>query len=280
MPELPEVETVRRGLAPVLENAHLKTVVVRREKLRIPIPGDLASRLEGARVVTIGRRAKYLLLEMDNAAVALIHLGMSGHMTIYKEPPPPPGPHDHVDFITENDVCVRFTDPRRFGLITLDTSDHVHEHKLLRHLGPDPLSNEFNAIELAARLKGRATSIKGALMDQKTVAGLGNIYVSESLFRAGISPKRKAASVQGGRAEKLAAAIREVLTDAISAGGSSLRDHVSPDGELGYFQHQFGVYGREGEPCPGCTCDWAKSGGIRRFVQSGRSTYYCPARQR
>jgi formamidopyrimidine-DNA glycosylase len=280
MPELPEVETVRRGLAPALENATLTAVEVRVQKLRWPLPDDLAARLVGNRVKRLTRRAKYILVHMDDGCVLIIHLGMSGHMTVWREPPPAPGRHDHIDFVTDAGACIRFTDPRRFGAVLLDHADTIDDHKLLRNLGPDPLSNQFNADELARRLKGRAFPIKAALMDQRIVAGLGNIYVCESLFRSGISPKRKAGTVQGGRAEKLTAAIRGVLSDAIAAGGTSLRDHVSPDGTLGYFQHQFTVYGRQGEACPGCTCEIEKTGGIQRLVQAGRSTFYCSRRQR
>ena len=280
MPELPEVETVRRGLAPVLENAILTGVTVRVPKLRWPVPSDLAGRLTGNRVLSLARRAKYLLIRMEDSQVVLIHLGMSGHMTVWREPPPDPGRHDHLDFVTEGGVTIRFTDPRRFGAVLLDHADTIGDHKLLRQLGPDPLSNQFNGEELARRLNGRARPIKAALMDQRIVAGLGNIYVCESLFRSGLSPKRKSATVQGGRAEKLAVAIRSVLNEAIAVGGTSLRDHVSPDGTLGYFQHQFGVYGRQGEACLGCTCDTEKTGGIRRLVQGGRSTFYCSTRQR
>jgi len=280
MPELPEVETVRRGLAPALENASLTAVIARTPKLRWPLPGDLAERLVGNRVARLRRLAKYILVEMADGCVIIIHLGMSGHMTVWPENPPPPGRHDHVDFVTDAGACIRFTDPRRFGAVLLDHIDTINDHKLLRHLGADPLSNQFGAKQLAGRLKGRASPIKAALMDQRIVAGLGNIYVCESLFRSGISPKRKSGSVQGVRAEKLAVAIRGVLADAIAAGGTSLRDHVSPDGTLGYFQHQFSVYGRQGEACPGCTCDPQITGGIRRLVQAGRSTFYCSRRQR
>jgi formamidopyrimidine-DNA glycosylase len=280
MPELPEVETVRRGLAPVLENATLTEVQVRTAKLRWPVPKDLAKSLVGDRVLGLRRRAKYLLMEMSGGGVAIIHLGMTGHMTIWRETPPPPGRHDHMDLLTDAGVCVRFTDSRRFGALLLDHRDTIAENKLLRNLGPDPLSNRFDGQELARRLKGRASPIKAALMDQRIVAGLGNIYVSESLFRSGISPKRKSGTVQGGRAEKLAVAIRGVLADAIAAGGTSLRDHVSPGGAMGYFRQQLSVYGREGEACPGCVCDVEKTGGIRRLVQAGRSTFYCTRRQK
>ncbi len=270
MPELPEVETVRRGLQPALEGQKLKSVIVRRPNLRIPFPKDFAARLAGKKVERLGRRAKYLTLHMAGGDVAIIHLGMSGHMTVLDQKIPDPGKHDHVDFCTTKGVTVRFNDPRRFGLMTLTTEAEFESHKLIKNIGPDPLGNSFNDAILAASLAGRATPIKAALLDQKTVGGLGNIYVSESLFRSGISPKRLAKAVQGARAEKLTRAIRDVLSEAIAAGGSSLKDHVQPDGELGYFQHHFKVYGKEGESCPSC----AKSK-IKKIVQSGRSTFYC-----
>jgi len=196
-------------------------------------------------------------------------------MTVLDKDIPPPGKHDHVDFCTTKGVTVRFNDPRRFGLMTLTTEDEIDGHKLIKNIGPDPLGNSFNDAVLADALAGRATPIKAALLDQRTVAGLGNIYVSESLFRSGISPKRLAKAVQGIRAEKLTRAIRDVLGEAIEAGGSSLKDHQQPDGELGYFQHHFKVYGKEGEACPNC----AKSK-IKKIVQSGRSTFYCSNCQR
>jgi formamidopyrimidine-DNA glycosylase len=280
MPELPEVETVRRGLAPVMENATLTAIAVRIPKLRWPLPPDLAERLVGNRIERLSRRAKYLLVHMSDGCIVLIHLGMSGHMTVWPKDAPAPGRHDHMDFVTDAGNLIRFTDPRRFGAVLLGHADTIDDHKLLSKLGPDPLSNQFNAVELARRLKGRTSPIKAALMDQRIVAGLGNIYVCESLFRSAISPKRKSGTVLGKRAEALTAAIGSVLADAIAAGGTSLRDHVSPDGTLGYFQHQFSVYGRQGEACPGCTCDIEKTGGIQRLVQAGRSTFYCSRRQR
>jgi formamidopyrimidine-DNA glycosylase len=276
MPELPEVETVRRGLAPVLEGRRLVKVTARRPDLRKPLPVDLAQRLTGRTVERIDRRAKYLLVRMDAPVVLLAHLGMSGRMLVFRPPLPPMDRHDHVIFDVEDGAQVRFRDARRFGLMDLADADAVDDHPFLAGLGPEPLVPEFDGAMLGDLLAGRNGPIKGALMDQTVIAGLGNIYVCEALYRAGISPRRKASSVRGGRATRLAAAIREVLEAAIAAGGSSLRDHRVPTGELGYFQHSFSVYGREGEPCTGCDC----GGAVKRLVQSGRSTFYCAARQR
>lgn len=281
MPELPEVETVRSGLAGRLEGRVLARVEVRRHDLRRPFPPDMARRLTGRRVLTVGRRAKYLLVRLDDGQVLVIHLGMSGRMIIGAAADALPlDRHDHVVLATDDGAEVRFNDARRFGLMDLVDERDLESHPLFAGLGPEPLGNGFDPHTLSDALAGRATPIKAALLDQRTVAGLGNIYVSEALFHAGISPLRQAASVAGKRAERLVPAIRAVLTEAIAAGGSSLRDYVQASGELGYFQHRFAVYDREGSACPGCTCDPAATGGIVRIVQANRSTYYCPRRQR
>ncbi len=280
MPELPEVETVVRGLRPRLEGRVLTRVEQHCDGLRFPLPTDFARRLQGRRVLSIKRRAKYILVRLDGGEVLLCHLGMSGRMVLSNGDARPREKHDHIIFTTEAGDQVRFNDARRFGMMDLVEESRVSEHRLLRDLGPEPLGNEFNGPALAAALKGRRTPIKAALLDQKVVAGIGNIYACEALYFAGLSPRRQAYSVQGGRAERLAAAIRQVLTRAIAAGGSSLRDYVQADGELGYFQHEWAVYDRFGEACPDCDCDQAGSGGIRRLVQSNRSTFYCPKRQR
>ncbi len=284
MPELPEVETVRRGLAPVLEGRRFTRVVARRADMRRPLPADLSGRLQGRRVQAVDRRAKYLLFRLDDGMVLIVHLGMSGRIRIHQGDPPPPGRHDHVIFETEDGVSIYFNDARRFGLMALASGNELPGHPLLAGLGPEPLDPDFDAERLAAALAGRRAPLKAALMDQRVVAGLGNIYVCESLFRAGLSPRRKAMTVTGVRAGRLYAAIRSVIAEAIDAGGSSLRDHRQPTGELGYFQHSFAVYGRAGQPCPGCDCAQrpAKDGstGIRHLVQSGRSTFYCATRQR
>jgi formamidopyrimidine-DNA glycosylase len=276
MPELPEVETVRRGLAMALEGRRLDRVVVLRPDLRRPFPEDFAHRLEGRRILSLGRRAKYLTLTLDDGWTVLSHLGMSGRMLVGPADDAAPGKHDHVILHTDQGMRVIFNDPRRFGMMDLVSSIALAEHPLLRDLGPEPLEGSFTAQVLIARLRGRSTPIKSALLDQTLVAGLGNIYVNEALFRAHIAPTRDAGSVSSADAKRLVTAIKAVLTEAIAVGGSSLRDHRRPDGELGYFQHSFAVYDREGQPCPDCNC----TTGITRVVQSGRSSFYCAKRQR
>ena len=279
MPELPEVETVCRGLAPRMEGRVLAKVEQRRPNLRIPFPERMVERLTGRRVVTVRRRAKYILIRLDDGQVLIVHLGMSGRMTVGRDLGPPL-PHDHVLLTTDDGSEIRFNDARRFGLMALTAEDELDRHPLLASLGPEPLGNGFDAGTLSDALRSKITPIKAALLDQTVVAGLGNIYVCEALFRSGISPRRIAATVAGRRAERLVPAIREVLTRAIEAGGSTLRDYVQSSGELGYFQHQFAVYDREGQACPGCTCDVERTGGVQRIVQANRSTFYCPRRQR
>ncbi len=276
MPELPEVETVCRGLRPKLEGRVLTHVIQRRPDLRFPLPTGFADRLTSRRIVNVQRRAKFILVHLDGASSLIIHLGMSGRLIIHDSEPPPPGRHDHVDLVTDAGATVRFNDVRRFGFMDLIKDDEFSQHPMFMKLGPEPLSNNFNAEILGASLAGCRTPIKSALLDQHVVAGLGNIYACEALFRAGISPKRIARTVPGRRAERLVAAIRDVLTDAIAAGGSSLRDYVQASGELGYFQREFSAYDREGELCTKPDCD----GLIRRIAQAGRSTFYCPRHQR
>lgn len=278
MPELPEVETVARGLAAVWPGRRFVRVLARRPDLRKPLPLDFAERLTGRRVESVGRRAKYLLVRLDDGTTLLGHLGMSGAMVISQGKNEPPGPHDHIEFVTDDGIMVTYRDPRRFGL--MDLTDSPETHPLLAHLGPEPLGPDFHEAALAEALDGKAAPIKAALLDQTIVAGLGNIYVSESLFLSGIAPTRAAKSLKKAEIAKLVPAIRAVLDRAIAAGGSSLKDHVRPDGELGYFQHSFTVYDREGMPCPDCDCDLGKTGGIKRIVQSGRSTFFCAKKQR
>ena len=279
MPELPEVETVMRGLRARLEGHVLVHAAVSRPDLRWAFPPQLAARLTGARVTGFRRRAKYILMRLDGGDSVLIHLGMSGRIVLAPTDAAAPPPHEHLRLEADNGWRVGFVDPRRFGAVDLVATAEEDAHRLLAGLGPEPLDAAFTPATLSAALAGRHTPIKAALLDQRTVAGLGNIYVCEALHRAGISPLRLARTVPGARAARLVPAIRAVLTEAIAAGGSSLRDYVQPDGELGYFQHAWRVYGRAGEPCAACPGAPA-CGGVRRIVQSGRSSFYCPRTQR
>jgi formamidopyrimidine-DNA glycosylase len=274
MPELPEVETVCRGLEGPLVGHRLTKVSQRRDNLRWPLPDNFAQRLQGRTVQRLYRRAKFILADLDDGWVWMTHLGMSGRMYIHNGLAPDPGKHDHVLLETDGGHTVVYQDHRRFGMMDLVPGEALHKHRLLRDLGPEPLGNEFNGVVLSKALRGRRTPIKSALLDQKIVAGLGNIYVCEALFHTGISPRRLAASVAGKRAERLVPAIRDVLSKAIAKGGSTLRDYVQASGELGYFQHEFAVYGREGEACGQC------GQAIKRLVQAGRSTFFCSKCQR
>jgi formamidopyrimidine-DNA glycosylase len=293
MPELPEVETVRRGLQPVMEGARFADVVANRGDLRWPLPKDFAARLKGTTVTGLGRRAKYLLADLSSGEVLVMHLGMSGSFRIERGTASDmPGwyyhdrsknlAHDHVVFTMSSGAVVRFNDPRRFGSMKLVPRVKLDDEPLLRALGPEPLGNEFDAKMLAKACSGKNTSLKAALLDQRVVAGLGNIYVCEVLYGARLSPKRKASTIAdrkgapNERAVRLVDAIKAVLNDAIAAGGSSLRDHRRADGSLGDFQHNFRVYDREGKKCPTRGCP----GTIKRIVQNGRSTFYCPACQK
>jgi formamidopyrimidine-DNA glycosylase len=293
MPELPEVETVRRGLQPVMEGARIVKVEARRGDLRRPLPTDFVKRLEGRTVTGLGRRAKYLLADLSSGEVLMMHLGMSGSFRVTQEEGErTPGEfhhvrgedraHDHIVFHMSSGARIAFNDPRRFGLMLLVPRSELAEHPLMKEVGPEPLGNAFDGAMLAAACRGKKTSLKAALSDQKVVAGLGNIYVCETLHRARLSPKRQASTIatKAGaptkRAESLVGAIKAVLQDAIKAGGSSLRDHRQTDGELGYFQHHFRVYDREGKPCVTPSCP----GTVKRIVQSGRSTFYCPTCQK
>ena len=286
MPELPEVETVRRGLLPVMEGQVITHAQVNRPDLRWPFPPQMAERLTGTRVMALRRRSKYILADLSSHETLLIHLGMSGRMLIsspdtretlgeWHHHHPAPEKHDHVALDMENGARVTFNDARRFGAMDLMPTASAESHPLLAALGPEPLGNGFDENHLVARLAGRNTPIKSALLDQHVVSGLGNIYVCETLYRARIHPARKAGDLSASRIASLVPIIRDVLTEAIEAGGSSLRDYRQADGELGYFQHSFQVYGREGDPCltPGCTST------IHRIVQSGRSSFFCPTCQ-
>ena len=300
MPELPEVETVRRGLQPAMEGARFTKVEVHRRDLRWPLPKDFAARLEGKTVTGMGRRAKYLLADLSSGDVLLMHLGMSGSFYVFDEKGGRAEgakggtagnyyhersqhvAHDHVIFHMSSGAVATFNDPRRFGFMKIVARSKLDAEPLLNRLGPEPLGNEFDAAMLASACQGKKTSLKAALLDQRVVAGLGNIYVCEALFRARLSPRRVASTIASRsgapneRAERLVEAIKAVLNDAIKAGGSSLRDHRLTDGELGMFQHHFRVYDREGEKCPTPGC----KGTIKRIVQNGRSTFFCPECQK
>ena len=278
MPELPEVETVMRGLAARLTGRVIRRAAVRRPDLRWPLPLDLAARLTGARVLGFRRRAKYILMRLDQGDSVLLHLGMSGRMLIRRHGVNEAVLHEHVELETDDGWLVGFVDPRRFGSIDLVPTELEDGHRLLAGLGPEPLDNAFDAPSLSASLAGRRTPIKAALLDQRVVAGLGNIYVCEALYRAGVAPGRLAGDVAGAQAARLVPEIKATLLEAIAAGGSSLRDYVQPDGELGYFQHAWRVYGREGQACQDCPGPPACAG-VARMVQGGRSTFYCPLRQ-
>lgn len=297
MPELPEVETVRRGLAPVMEGRRIVDVVARRADLRFPFPPDFTTRLNGRRVDRLTRRAKYILAHLEGGLVLIMHLGMTGRFTVldpegsvdglgdfYYQTAAgegADGPHDHVVFGLEGGIRIVYSDPRRFGFMDLADEAGIETHKFFKGMGPEPLGNGLHAQGLAEKLKGRKTPLKSALLDQANIAGLGNIYVCEALHAAGLSPTRQAASLvlkSGAKpvVDTLIRAIRVILEDAIRAGGSTLRDYVGADGEKGAYQQSFAVYGRENEPClkPGC------GGKVARIVQAGRSTFHCPSCQR
>lgn len=283
MPELPEVETVRRGLMPSMEGATILRADVNRPDLRWPFPDQMAERLQGQKVLNLRRRSKYLLLDLSGGETLLIHLGMSGRMLVSGDPlgqfvheHPAPEKHDHVVFHMDNAARVTFNDPRRFGAMDLLTTATADSHKLLAVLGPEPLGNDFHEQHLVDAFAQKNSPVKSALLDQRIVSGLGNIYVCEALFRAGIHPARKAGRIRAKRVAALVPIIRAVLSEAIEAGGSSLRDFKQADGELGYFQHRFDVYGREGAPCRSENC----TGFVQRIVQSGRSSFFCPKCQR
>jgi formamidopyrimidine-DNA glycosylase len=291
MPELPEVENVRRGLATAMEGERITRVEVRRGDLRWPLPKDFAQRLKGKSVAGVGRRAKYLVVDLSSGDVLLMHLGMSGSFHVFFGKDKQVGhyherrkhlAHDHVVFHMASGATVTFNDPRRFGSMKLIPRTKLDDEPLLRGLGPEPLGNAFDAAMLAQACKGKKTSLKAALLDQRIVAGLGNIYVCEALHRAHLSPKRLArtiadrAGAPNAHAEQLVDGIKAVLNEAIKDGGSSLRDHRLTDGDLGMFQHHFRVYDREGEPCRTAGCH----GTVRRIVQNGRSTFYCPVCQK
>jgi formamidopyrimidine-DNA glycosylase len=289
MPELPEVETVKRGLEPVLKTRVIERVELRRAGLRFAFPKGFATRLAGLQVARLSRRAKYILVEFDGSLSLLVHLGMTGRFTVlspkgvsnlgefYFEAGAgegADGPHDHVVFYLQDGIRLVYSDPRRFGMMDLLVTAEAAQHKLLKDLGVEPLGNELSASYLSAKFKGKSAPMKAALLDQRIIAGLGNIYVCEALFRAKISPKRKAGSVKPAQLEELVRHIRDILNDAILAGGSTLQDFQSTNGEQGSYQQRFQAYDREGEPCVTCGKP------IKRIVQAGRSSFYCASCQR
>ena len=271
MPELPEVETIMRALAARLRGRRIAGLDQRRPDLRFPLPERLAERLIGRRLIGFGRRAKYILGDLDDQQTLVLHLGMSGRLLFDG---PPAGPHEHLTFHFEDASCLRFVDPRRFGMLDLTSTTALPTHPRLAGLGLEPLDASFDGAALAAALAGRHTALKLALMDQRVVVGVGNIYACESLFRARLSPRRTAGHLRPREAARLAAAVRAVLTEAIEAGGSSLRDYVQADGQLGFFQERFAVYGLSGQPCRVCGTV------VRRIAQANRTTFYCPRCQR
>lgn len=285
MPELPEVETVVRGLRARIVGRRIVQVEQRRADLREPLPRNFKRRVAGRHVVAVERRAKYILIRLAPGPgpeeLMIVHLGMSGRFVLLARADDSAGPHDHVEFRLDDGALLRFSDPRRFGLIDLLTPTKLASDARFSELGPEPLSDAFTAATLEAALAGRRGPIKPALLDQRLVAGIGNIYACEALFRAGISPRRRAGTIRGERAERLVVAVKQVLASAIAAGGSSARDYVQASGEVGWFQEQWAVYDREGARCPGCDCNGIRpGGGIRRLMQGGRSTFYCAKRQR
>ena len=292
MPELPEVETVVRGLRPTLEGQRLARIELRRSDLRFPFPERFANRLKNRTVTSVARRGKYILIRLDDGTTWLAHLGMSGRFTVMPEATARAGQagrnsvwalaekHDHVLVETDDGGRIVYNDTRRFGFMDLIAPGGEAGNRHLRALGPEPLSNDFSPVSLAIALRGRRAPIKAMLLDQRVVAGIGNIYACEALWRAGISPRRSAYTIVGARAVRLVYAVKDVLSEAIEAGGSSLRDYVQTDGELGYFQHHWEVYDGAGKPCTKCVAEGEGGCSIARIVQSGRSTFYCSRQQR
>lgn len=287
MPELPEVETVRRGLAPVMEGRRIERVEARRADLRFPFPERFAERLKGRTVTALGRRAKYLVADLDDGETLVMHLGMSGSFRVdlpeaeiapgaFHHPRSKAAAHDHVEFAFAGGARVTYNDPRRFGFMALIPRAGFEAHPLFRHVGIEPLGNELDGPLLMKLFAGKRTSLKAALLDQRLIAGLGNIYVCEALHRTRLNPTREAGTLKPAKAAELATAIRATLEDAIKAGGSTLRDFAHADGALGYFQHSFRVYDREDQPCPTLGC----RGIVKRIVQTGRSTFFCPQCQK
>ncbi len=277
MPELPEVETTVRGLRPLLQGRTVENINIYRKKLRFPLPRGLARSVCHARITSITRRAKYILIHLDNQHTLLVHLGMSGRLTKVL-PNATREKHDHIILTLDNGARLAFNDPRRFGMVDVMPTPDQARHKMLQALGPEPLGRDLTPAVLAHRLHGKTATIKALLLDQRIIAGLGNIYVSEALFWSGIDPTRAGGTLTLAEIKKLLPSIRKVLNAAIKAGGTSMRNYVQADGKLGFFQDRFAVYDRAGQPCPGCTCKGKKP--VKRLVQGGRATFVCTTKQR
>lgn len=281
MPELPEVETVMRGLSPVLKGNSISCIKLYRPDLRIPFPVDMEERLASRRILSLKRRAKYILVSFEGGLLLAVHLGMSGRVLINpKNNQYDLKKHDHMVITFKDGAQIIYNDPRRFGMVFVLKESKLETHSAFRHLGPEPLGNKFSAPYLAGVLKNKKVSIKQALLDQKVVVGVGNIYASEALYQSKINPLKPACDLSRKKLEELVIAVRDVLTRAIEAGGSTLKDYRHADGGLGYFQYNFRVYDQAGAACPDCTCDINRTGGVQRIVQSGRSTFYCPTKQK
>ncbi len=279
MPELPEVETIKTAICNSIGNCSINNLIVNNYRLRVAVPEDICSKVCGAKIINYRRIAKYILIDLDNGFSIIWHMGMSGKIKIFDETPKVFEKHDHIVLETDNG-CVVYNDARRFGLFTCLKTSELKKHKFFRSLGPEPLSKDCSAEYLYAELQEKKVPIKVALLDQEVIVGIGNIYASESLFCAGISPLRSANSLSFEETKKLLIEIRKVLQKAIKAGGSTLRDYQKPDGSLGYFQNMHCVYNKIGQKCPHCICDTTKTGGIHKIIQAGRSSFYCPVKQK
>lgn len=278
MPELPEVETIKTAVQKALGHAEIKDVTINERRLRMPVAEDFAAQLKGRKIVGYRRIAKYIVIDLDNRHSLIIHLGMSGRIRL-SDTLPPTEKHDHIVFATTSGYMV-YNDARRFGLCVIAESDNLSANPLFKHIGVDPFDNQLDGAYLFDKLRHKSVAVKQALLDQSLICGIGNIYASEALFGARILPTRAANSLSLEECEVLVAQVRQVLQQAIAAGGSTLRDYRKPDGSLGYFQNRHCVYNKTGERCPDCTCDLAVTGGIRKIVQNGRSTYFCATKQR
>lgn len=279
MPELPEVETIKNTVAAAVEGAVILKAIVNQPKLRLPVPSDFKKRIVGTKIESFKRIAKYMLMNLNNGQTIIWHFGMSGKIKIESQMPDVLEKHDHLIITTDKGVLI-YNDPRRFGLVTLCESGKLKQHKLFRHLGPDPWDDEFNADYLMQKFKAKKVPIKIALLNQEIVCGIGNIYASEILYHARILPNRAAESINKHEAELIVKFTRQVLEEAIKAGGSTIHDYKKPDGDIGYFQQKHCVYNKTGQKCPQCRCNIAKTGGIRKIVLGGRSTFYCGTLQK